>query len=967
MGADRTRIPLGLLLIASALGGWIGLHEAAAADRENCLGCHRFRGLSRIEPDTGNLRLFFCSDEYYFEHQGPHAQLACTACHLSSEVQTVPHEVRTPVDCNSQCHVVPLAGVEIPFSHQSVSERLESSAHGSAALANLPFNPPLLGPGQSSCLYCHDEPLFHEPVGRFAGLRWMGDNSRCDTCHGEELPVQVAYHIRHVTSRLQPARPVRQLVQVCAVCHSNSEVIARTGGHDVVASYLHSFHGKASLLGSTATAQCVDCHASETGDVHGMLGHEQAASSVNPQRVQNTCRTTQCHSGAPPDMSQAAVHLDLDPQARTPEFYVAAMFIIMTAAVMTLFFIFILLELFNAAVRRHDPEHERLVRLARKIQDSPEGRALVERLSFHERFQHWLLAVTFILLVLTGMPIKFAEAELSSRIITAVGGLPVARALHRISAVLMIASFIYHIGYLAYRFVGSVRRQRAAGSKRNVLQMLLDAGPMLTLQDVKDFVALFAYLLFLRKERPRFGHFNFMQKFEYWAVFWGIPVMGLSGLALWGAAGLSELVPGRVLNFAFIIHSDEAYLAAIYIAVVHMFSIILAPVVFPLSPATLTGQAPAAELAEAHRGQIEDVAARLGISVEPEPPGRWTVSDWAGEGIKRLYSLGLASACAAIGFVSIRFLLTLLLTRQAAPVEITDIPIRLTTAMLTASAPADARHEEGDHRPRGPLAHFHQIPAWFQPDTGGDCTTSGCHNALPHAERIEVRAFLNMHATFVDCMVCHGGAATPPGQASWHTLADRQSVGVPATLQLIGWFESHADLKSVDATAVGQQVRQLLLQASEQASGNARLQRWALAIETAYPGSEAWHAAMHEVRQGLALYKHGEYGAKIAVPGGFGRLSPEQRRASDEYLAGDRLSVEARKAVLKRVHQGVAPRGAMCAPCHSAEPALVDLTALGYPESRIKDLRGSQIVSQVLSIEQGQPFHLPISGGSDGR
>ena len=111
--------------------------------------------------------------------------------------------------------------MEIPFSHESVQETLDASAHAPDKLADLPFDPPLLHPGQSACLYCHDQPMFRKPMGRFAGLRWAYGNSRCDTCHGEELPVNVTYHINHVTSRLQPARAVRQSAQVCAVSQAS--------------------------------------------------------------------------------------------------------------------------------------------------------------------------------------------------------------------------------------------------------------------------------------------------------------------------------------------------------------------------------------------------------------------------------------------------------------------------------------------------------------------------------------------------------------------------------------------------------------------------------------------------------------------------------------------------------------------------------------------------------------------------
>ncbi len=278
-----------VLLLALAPWG-----SARAADTENCLSCHRFRGLSRLDPATGELRLFFCSEEYQAERQGPHAELRCTACHEREEVSVVPHHVKTRVDCARACHISRNSGVETRFSHEHIQETLQASVHAPTVLSGLPFETPLLREGQSACLYCHDEPMFR-PLGIKTRPPRGGEHARCDICHTDELPVEVPYFMRHVTSRLQPARPVRQLAQVCAVCHSDPTLIPSTGGHDAVASYLHSFHGKASLLGSTDTATCTDCHASETGNVHAMLRHDNPASSTSSGKLPDTCRTTACH------------------------------------------------------------------------------------------------------------------------------------------------------------------------------------------------------------------------------------------------------------------------------------------------------------------------------------------------------------------------------------------------------------------------------------------------------------------------------------------------------------------------------------------------------------------------------------------------------------------------------------------------------------------------------------------------
>jgi hypothetical protein len=124
---------------------------------------------------------------------------------------------------------------------------------------------------------------------------------------------------------------------------------------------------------------------------------------------------------------------------------------------------------------------------------------------------------------------------------------------------------------------------------------------------------LFAFLLHLRHERPEFGRFTIKEKFEYLGVFWGTTLLGLTGLALWGQQITSHLVTGRVLNLALIAHTYEAFLAIIHVGILHIINVILEPAVFPLSPATITGQTPVIELAEEHVQQVREAAGALGI------------------------------------------------------------------------------------------------------------------------------------------------------------------------------------------------------------------------------------------------------------------------------------------------------------------------------------------------------------------
>jgi cytochrome b subunit of formate dehydrogenase len=950
-----------IFLLSAAFLIIFSSRPVVAGDPEGCLVCHRYRGLSRLDADTGELRLFFCSEEYYAYQLGPHARLQCTDCHLQSEVAIIPHRVKTPVNCTNECHVTSPEWLEKRFSHKDVLASLDQSAHNHSNLSDLPFDPPLLRPGQSYCLYCHDEPLFSWPLEHAGSAVGNEDIHRCQTCHQRELPIDMAYYVRHFGSRLQPARPARQLAQVCAVCHSDLKFIEQTQGHDTIASYLHSFHGKAKLLGSTQTATCLDCHVGDFGNAHAMLSKDDPASAVHPSRVADTCRSVRCHPGASPAMGTAAVHLPLDPHARTIEYYVAAFFVILTAVVMTLFLLIIMLELLAVVTRRHSPEEHRLTLLAQQILKDPEGKKLLKRLTPHQRIQHWLLAVTFTGLVYTGMCIKFADMPWSAHAVNWIGGLSIARNIHRLCGVTMLVGFGYHILYIALYFVRQMRRARREGRKTSLIKLILDAPMMIRLTDFKDMFRLLGYLVLIRKERPRFHQFNFMEKFEYWAVTWGCLMIGASGAMLWATEWTSEHFSGRALNFAFIIHSDEAYLAFIYIAVVHMFTIIFSPTVFPLSRGTITGDAPARELAEWHSAKVEEVARKLNIKLESAHPPQNNARTIIRQIVTRTYGAVLLALAVAICFVSMRYLFTTILYREAAPTEIVEIPKRLDAEILRVQ-PQELLHPVGMSEPltRGPLAHFHQIPPWFQPDPANGCTISGCHAPLPHGQRIETRSFLNMHTTFLDCEVCHVEHAQKPLQVDWYDLNTAQQHATPAVLRLDAFLE-RADLgDNVQAPAINEWLIQLLSEALTESGENPQLKTWLLHLETTNPQSKLWHSIVENIRSSIGMHLHGEYNAKIALSeSGAVRsgMSKQQNDAAREYLKSkDKLAQERKNALLHEVHQSVSKTGLQCTPCHNVDAALIDFESLGYSSQRVLTLKNSPIARQMEMIQQGREF-----------
>jgi cytochrome b subunit of formate dehydrogenase len=122
------------------------------------------------------------------------------------------------------------------------------------------------------------------------------------------------------------------------------------------------------------------------------------------------------------------------------------------------------------------------------------------------------------------------------------------------------------------------------------------------------------YLLFMEKTRPDIGRFGIKEKFEYFGVFWGTVLLGLTGILMWGNAWFTKYVPGRILTIAVIIHTFEALLALLHVGVVHLIGVIFAPSVLPVSRAMFTGATPPDEMAEAHAGMLEETAGKLSLA-----------------------------------------------------------------------------------------------------------------------------------------------------------------------------------------------------------------------------------------------------------------------------------------------------------------------------------------------------------------
>ncbi len=220
---------------------------------------------------------------------------------------------------------------------------------------------------------------------------------------------------------------------------------------------------------------------------------------------------------------------------------------------------------------------------------------MIVRFNRHQRAQHFIMMASVLILVFTGMPQKFFDAPISQWMINFWGGMDSARTIHHVAGFAMIFSGLYHITYMLYTIL--------------VLKHPVPIWMFASLKDFRDFFQNTAYYLGIVKQKPKFGRFSYFEKFDYYAVFWGVPIMGLTGLILMYPLLFTRFLPGVVVPVATIAHSDEAVLATGWLFVVHFYNAHLAPHIFPFNKSIFTGRVPESRYAREHPLEYDQIMA----------------------------------------------------------------------------------------------------------------------------------------------------------------------------------------------------------------------------------------------------------------------------------------------------------------------------------------------------------------------
>jgi cytochrome b subunit of formate dehydrogenase len=555
----------------------------------NCAGCH--------EQQAGE----YATSIHGLSHKmGASGAANCWDCHGSHDMAPVKDpaspvfKLNLPQTC-AKCHSNPGLTKEYEMKRPQAAAQYAESIHGRALMKMGLIVAP-------SCNDCHGVHDIKRGVDRDAPIHHANIAKTCGKCH---VGIEETYD-KSVHGQLLANGDKRG--PVCSDCHTAHEVETPQNGHFKMASdarcgkchedrlehYRETYHGKAMALGKPSTASdvaaCYDCHGH-----HDVLPISNPASRLSRTNILATCQ--QCHPGATIGFTEYKPHANPMDGKNYPLLHLV--FLGMTGlliGVFTFFGLHTVAWLFRV-VYLFLTDTKKFHEAKAKTENDDEW---FTRFVPFERFLHFLVVTSFLLLVITGMPLKFYYTDWARAIFSVIGGAETARTLHRFGAIVTFLYFGLHVASLvgkAWKGKGRLR-DPATGKFRVTRLWPLLFGPdsmMPTWQDWKDFVAHNKWF-FGKGQKPTFDRWTYWEKFDYFAVFWGVLIIGTSGLLMWFPVFFTKFLPGWILNIALIIHSDEALLAAGFIFSIHFFNTHFRIEKFPMDTVIFSGRVSKTEM-----------------------------------------------------------------------------------------------------------------------------------------------------------------------------------------------------------------------------------------------------------------------------------------------------------------------------------------------------------------------------------
>ena len=547
-----------------------------------CETCHADQMQGYLQSVHGKARI-----------NGNHRAAQCLDCHggnahailPSTDLKSSVHHTNIPQTCG-HCHgeqfVMDSGGLntqQFNSYRQSVHGRAVAAGSEKAAVCtDCHGSHEILPPGNvkssifkfnvpNTCGQCHKDiaTQYGQSIHGQAITKGVWQAPVCTDCHG----------IHAIKQHLDPNAPVsseRVARSTCAQCHESVRLSEEFGvPGQRVSTYMDSYHGMASQLGSKVVANCASCHG-----VHNILPSSDPRSTINRAHLVETCG--QCHPGATQKFVAAKVHI-AEPLSQD---YGS----IGTAWVRRFYLWMIGLVIGGMLL------HNGII-LRRKLKLARAQERTVTRMSQDQRWQHLVLLTSFIVLVITGFALKFPDSIFAAMLAYSE---PLRRIGHRIAGVVLLAVGAYHVYYLLRKPEGRL--------------LLRDFLPRY--QDLLDLLATLRYYLGWSDKKPQYARFNYADKAEYFALVWGTILMGVTGLMMWFKLAVTWLgLPRWTIDVATAFHFYEAILAALAILVWHFYFVIFDPDVYPVNWAFWDGKISAHHYREHHRLQYEEEHTRL--------------------------------------------------------------------------------------------------------------------------------------------------------------------------------------------------------------------------------------------------------------------------------------------------------------------------------------------------------------------
>ena len=530
----------------------ISLPFTAAAGLKNsdCLDCDSDKTLSKTNAAGKEVSLFVDAARL---SGSAHKTNTCASCHADiTEKHPDDNVAPKPVSC-ATCH-------------ESQTESYGASVHGLALKAGRA--------DAATCQDCHDSHDIIAASSTLSPLYVIRQAETCGACHDQEAkdwaasvhgkaliagvrdaPTCTDCHSEHKIESLKgDSSSPRISADVCSRCHASERLNTKYNlPADRVKTFFESYHGLASQYGSTLAANCGSCHGS-----HKILPSSDAGSTINRVHLVETCG--KCHPGANEKFAFGKIHVDnAAATAGTTmsdqiNWWVRKLYLLLIFGVIGAMLVHNGL-LFFKKVRAH-------------LRSS--GRPVL-RMSRAQRWQHAVLALSFIALAVTGFALKFPDSWVGKLMGSSE---PFRRWSHRIEGIVLLVAGLYHIIYLL--------------SSKEGRQLVKDLFPVK--EDLMDVIAAVRYLTGLSQEKPKIGRFGYAEKMEYWAVVWGTIIMGVSGLMIWFKMDVTHWLPRWAVDVALTIHYYEAVLACLAIIVWHFYHVMFDPDVYPLNMACWDGK-----------------------------------------------------------------------------------------------------------------------------------------------------------------------------------------------------------------------------------------------------------------------------------------------------------------------------------------------------------------------------------------